>query len=249
MSTQRRLNYIVYVLLIASLVACGRSETEPKKPAEVQILSPTSTPSRSTNTGLVIDSPATANNPSSAENVSETGTEQQPAQPGQEEYVPPTPVPFIVEGDQKVYEDSFGRFRLAFPEKFTIINSTDAPASIHLMDTTVLEGEGTNAAISVFVQDNAADIEKIASTAIDVFREQSGMNTAQLTVDQKIDFDGLSGIEQVMTYPLAGREMAVRIIYINHPQRTYAVSITTLQDNLAAYAADVEAFLQGMQIQ
>jgi|GEM_PF-4210610 len=148
--------------------------------------------------------------------------------------------------EQSLYKDHDARFEIYYPDTWKLVRSTNAADTIHFVKLAIGD-EVNHAAVTVIVQGVARNLATVAETARQTIQTQPGVAQLMLLSEQGVEVNGLRGIEQVLTFSLAGKTMTQRLIYLQHSSYTFAISLTVEPEQLASYTPTFETMLRSFK--
>jgi PsbP-like protein len=148
-----------------------------------------------------------------------------------------------VTGEWETYTDQGSRYTVAYPADWIIAPSEGSADVIHFVNLST-SNSSNRSAVTVIVQGPAFNLRAIADNARQTIQEQNGVIGLQVIQERGIEVNGIRGIDQVLTYTIAEQPITHRIVYLQHPQHTFAFSLTAESALVNNYTVIYEEMLR-----
>ena len=149
----------------------------------------------------------------------------------------------LVTGDWETYTDQGSRYTVAYPVDWIIAPSEESVDVIHFVNLSTTNSSNRSA-VTVIVQGPALNLHAVADNARQTIQGQNGVTALQVAQEQGIEVNGMSGIDQVLTYTIAEQPITHRIVYLQHPKHTFALSLTAESALVNNYTVIYEEMLR-----
>ncbi|MFN8487650.1 MAG: hypothetical protein U0350_08675 [Caldilineaceae bacterium] len=147
----------------------------------------------------------------------------------------------------KLYQDPGRQFGLQYPATWLAAQSKNSPGATHFVNVAT-PNAADRVVVTVMVQGPTHDLNKVASAAQQTIADQAGVAELALVSEQGIEVNGLHGVEHVLYFTLSGQSMAQQIVYLVHPEHTFALSLMCRRDKLPTYAPLFAAILRSFNV-
>lgn len=132
------------------------------------------------------------------------------------------------------YHDEEGRFQLAYPEAWFVVQEAESTNEVYFIDPS-LGGKPHQAIVGVIVQEPIRNPQRVADAADRHIRTQEGVKDFKVLEERTVQVNELKGIERTVNYLLNDYPLTQRTIYLLHKSNTFVLSFTTPDGNVERY--------------
>lgn len=155
----------------------------------------------------------------------------------------------ILESSYDFYSDNQNRYGTSKPTGWdTSFLSPPTDGTVFIKQPSTSDGK--TAAIGIVVTPPSNNITEVVDAAEDYFQKQPGIERVTVNHHQNISLSGTTGVDRTVTItPINnGAELYVRTLYLQHPNYTFALSLTTSLDDAVGFTPQFEKMIQDFTI-